>query len=210
MKSLVNNGVFDEDFGRLQIHFETVERDTTNPTRYHVTGASRHLKQVTPFNGNIDITDVKRLNGTLEDMLKRMPGGNGEDGRITEGLESGPYVLVNGVFNLREDSTKKFSGVFNGNLTFALREEPDGRLSNKWNRTTSKYYRNFIYQGKWTSHDGSFSADATWADGRIPVPDGVDVGQNEFTVAPKYAKEGWKKDGNGNYIDNPEYWWRVK
>ncbi len=65
--------------------------------------------------------------------------------------------------------------------------------------------------GRWKSYeDETFKVVSVWADGRIPVPDGVDVGDSDFKIAPPYEKHGWKKDGDGNYIDNPEFWWRVK
>ena len=203
-------GVFDSTYGRLQIRFENVTKDKDNPLVYHVSGASRHMKQVTPFKGTIQITEITKSTGTLNDMLMAMPGMKVEESRIADGLERGDFVFVKATYNLREDSTKKFSGVFSGNMQFALRVKPDGSLSNDWNRSESNYYRNFVYQGNWTSYNGKFFAPATWADGRIPVKDGVDVGQREFQIAPKYEKNGWKRNDNGDYVDSPEYWWRAK
>ncbi|HZF99446.1 MAG TPA: hypothetical protein VEY71_00515 [Chitinophagales bacterium] len=203
-------GVFDTTNGRLQIHFENVAKDKDNPLVYRVRGASRHMKQVTPFKGSIRITEITKATGALNDMLNAMPGMKTEDSRMADGVERGDYVLVNGTFDLREDSTKKFSGVFSGDVQFALRVKPDGSLSNDWNRSESNYYRNFVYRGSWRAHTKKFSAPAAWSDGRIPVKEGVDVGQHEFRIAPQFEKHGWKRNENGDYEDNPEYWWRMK
>ena len=203
-------GVFDSTYGRLQIRFETVSKDKDNALVYRVTGASRHMKQVTPFTGMIQVKNITKMNGTLDDMLRAMPGIQVEDSRVKEGDQKNDFVVVSATFLLREDSTQKYSGMFDGEVRFALRLTPDGSLSNDWNRGESNYFRNFVYRGEWTAFGGGFSAPVAWADGRIPVGVGVDVGQREFQVAPKFEKYGWKRNDNGDYIDNPEYWWRVK
>src|SRR5688500_5208244 len=93
-------GVFDTTYGRLQMQFENVRKDKENPLVYHVSSASRHMKQVTPFKGTILIDEITKSTGTLTDMLNAMPGMKSEDSRVTDGLERGDFISVKATYEL--------------------------------------------------------------------------------------------------------------
>lgn len=185
-------GVFDKNYGRIQMHFATIQHDAANPCKYLVTGASRHMGTVTPFVGWIEIGEVRVLD---------QRGSSAEPGALDLGV-TGTYVL-------REDSTQKYSGIFQGKLNFRLHRFPDNTLLDDQLARMGPIYRNFTYQGTYqfyTSRRGP-GVQASWSRGRLPVPDGLDVGKDRFQISPKYEKNGWQRDSTGKYVDDVPKWW---
>lgn len=200
-----NNGVFGNDYGRLQIAFATVKKDPEKPAFYHVTGASRHKKNVNQFAGDLIIDKIYQYPGDREIYT--------EDPERMVASDTKPdkaYTIIEGRFRITEDTAQQFSGQFIGTFKLKLHELKDGSLINDLRNYEGAQYSNAIFQGNWRTRGLKEPVKAVWAEGRIPVPEGVDTGTNEFTIAKEYEEHGWKKDESGKYADNPTRWWIKK
>jgi hypothetical protein len=69
-------------------------------------------------------------------------------------------------------------------------------------------YSNNTFKGKWRPYNSTKTFPVAWGEGRIPVKEGIDNGEKEFEIAAKYKRNGWQKNTAGEFIDNPEYWWK--
>ena len=200
-----SNGVFGDDYGRLQIVLTSVKRDSLNPKIYHVTGASRHMKNVTPFTGTIRLVIVYEYPGNFETYRENA---DEIEAKIHPGEPVRVYTITNGNFEFLEDSTRKFSGMFSGNFMLKFHRHENDRLVNDLRDWENIRYSNNIFRGTWKPYNSTKPFAVAWAEGRIPVPDGIDVGINDFEICTKYKRNGWQKNTAGEFIDNPEYWWR--
>jgi len=184
-------GVFTKNYERIQMHFSTVERDAANACLYHVAGASRHRENVTPFKGTILIQEVRIL-----------------DTRTATAEDNAQDLAFKAVYTLKEDSTQKYSGVFHGRLNFQLHQFPDRTLLDDRLAKMGPRYSNFTYEGTFQFHGKSGAGKpCNWGRGRLPVPDGVDVGKDKFQVAPEYVKGGWMRNLDGSYKEDVPQWW---
>lgn len=182
-------GFFDTtNYWRIQMHFESIVKDKSNPLVYHIFGASRRRKTVTAFEGTIRIKHVFPVND------KRYPPGKIYD--------------IDAEYSLSEDSTKKFSGKFEGKSGFRLHQNSRNILSDLEERIFGNRYSNFTYKGIWTAYKSRKTIVCCWGNGRLPVHKKIDIGDKAFSIADKYIKYGWKKDNKGNYLDNPSEWWK--
>jgi hypothetical protein len=186
-------GVFDRSYGRIQLHFATVTRDAENACLYHITGASRHRETVTPFKGTIRIDEVRIL-----------------DVRTAAAQDEAQDVGIKATYVLKEDSSQKYSGVFRGQLTFQLHQYPDRTLIDNLVAQMGPLYRNFTYQGTFSFHGSAKTKPAGWGRGRLPVPEGVDVGKDRFRIAPKYESGGWQRNPDGSYKEDVARWWEAR
>jgi hypothetical protein len=200
-----NNGVFGDDYGRLQIVFTSVRKDTLNPLKYHVTGASRHMKNVTPFKGIIELVIIYEYPGNYDTYRE---DADEIEAKIHPGEAIRVYTITNGNFEFCEDKTKKFSGVFSGNFMLKFHRIKDDVLVNDLQEWENIRYSNNAFKGTWRSYNSTKTFAVAWGEGRIPLKEGVDIGEKEFEIAAKYKRNGWQKNTAGEFIDNPEYWWK--
>jgi hypothetical protein len=200
-----NNGVFGNNYARIQIAFTEVIKYRDKPAVYHVTGASRHLNTVTAFKGELIIEKVYQYPGNFEIY-------NVNPDRIVNSEDRGDelYTILEGRYQLREDSMSKYSGVFTGTFKYKFHLHKDGSLVNDMRDWEGLLYSNAIFTGNWNPYTNGKAVPCSWAEGRIPVPEGVDVGETEFQVSEQYIKNGWQRSNSGKYIDNPEKWWIKK
>ncbi|MDX5395658.1 MAG: hypothetical protein LPK21_05615, partial [Hymenobacteraceae bacterium] len=180
------NGVFDKNYSRLQIHFETIKQDSSVTELYHITGASRHRNVVTPFSGKIKIEQVKPAQVN-----------------ITKEFPEAKFLSVEAVYELNENSKSPYSGSFTGKLQFIFQQNKQGAILPAAS-TEFKPYSNFTYNGIWKHYKSGSEVWCAWGLGHLPVPAGVDVGENDFEIAEKYRNNGWKKDKNQQLTDNPK------
>jgi hypothetical protein len=197
-----SNGVFGNNYARIQIVFTQMIKGRDKPAIYNLKGASRHLQTVTPFSGELVITKVYQYPGNFEiyqDDPDRIV--------VSEDIGDELYTVIEGNYILREDSTKKYSGVFKGTFKYKFHQHKNGQLVNDLREWEGLFYSNKIFTGSWTSYTNGKAVPCNWAEGRIPVPEGVDVGETEFEVAGMYEKNGWQKNSSGDFVDHPERWW---
>ena len=200
-----NNGVFGDEYGRLQIVLTSVKKDTVNPLRYNVTGASRHMKNVTPFKGFIELVIIYEYPGNYEIYRE---DADEIEAKIHPGEPMRVYTITNGNFEFYEDRTKKFSGVFSGNFMLKFHRVEGDELVNDLQEWENIRYSNNTFKGNWRPYTSTKSFPVAWGEGRIPVKEGIDIGDEEFEIAPRYKRHGWQKNTAGEFIDNPEFWWK--
>jgi hypothetical protein len=200
-----STGVFGNNYARIQIAFAEITKNRDKPAVFQITGASRHLKTVTPFTGELVINKVFQYPGNFE-IYQEDP----DRIVVSEDVGDDLYTVIEGSYRLREDSTKKYSGVFMGTFRYKFHLHKDGKLVNDLRDWEGIVYSNAIYTGTWKPYTNGKAVPCNWAEGRVPVPEGVDVGETEFQVSEQYIENGWQMSGSGKYIDNPEKWWIIK
>ena len=96
-------------------------------------------------------------------------------------------------YNLEEEASQAGSGVFTGYLLFYWYETNDGKFVYDDIDSHSDSYCNNQYAGTWKSNKTKKSKPCAWGQYRVPNSGDLDVGAGEFSVNPKYAKNGWGK-----------------
>ena len=200
------DGVFDTGYWRIQIHFESVVRDNADYTVYHVNGASRHRKVITPFSGTIKIKEVIQYDREVYWAMDTNADKSADEPLYSE--RKSKYTYLTADYFLSEDTNAKFSGRYTGLLTFALHETQNGTLLDNLSDYEGDGFSNFTYNGIWTSYKTRKSKLCIWGEGRLPIPDNVDVGVGEFIISERYQNNGWQRNKDFELSDDPEYWWR--
>jgi hypothetical protein len=187
------DGVFDTMFQRIQIHFETIARDSIDGCVYHILGADRLKGLATPFKGEIKIFQIVEHVGNLYEP--EVPS----DDRL---------INFYGSYKFEEQSSVAGAGIFEGRLTIYMTLNSDNRLVDDIGEYMGDSFTNFTYQGTWTSYKTGQTKTCTWGQGRLPDTGDFDVGAGALFVNDKYKKNGWQKDENNiEYLDNPKNWW---
>jgi hypothetical protein len=195
------NGVFDSIYQRIQFHFQTVAKDAKQPELYHVTGASRKNKVVTPFAGIITFTKIKQYDRAflwVMDTLFEPPS----DSAFFD-PKSFLYTYCVAKYAFKDDK-----GVFMGKFEFGVHQDLDGNILDDLDKYQPDGYSNYIFKGVWVETSTEKEIPCSWGDGRLPVPEGVDVGIDAFQIARLYRKYGWQMNARGELLDNPVNWWK--
>lgn len=194
------DGVFDTSYWRIQMHFETILKDSVKPNVYHIYGFSRHKNVVTPFSGHVVINEVQQYPGNFYYAMDTSKKDFNE-----EGIH---YISVSATYTLLEDSHFRFSGIFKGKLGFGLHKLKNKALVNDLLEYEQDGYSNFTYNGTWNQYHSIQYLQCIWGDGRLPLPRGVGIGASEFLIAEKYRHNGWERNDRFELVDNPKFWWK--
>lgn len=200
------DGVFDTGYWRIQIHFEKIVRDKNTPNIYHVIGASRLKGLITPFKGDITITTVTQYDRQLYWVMDTNAGKSGDNPKYDE--KATRYTDIDAAYIFYEDSSRKFTGLFSGKLSFGLHQSKNGDLLDDLGDYEGDSFNNFIYNGTWISYTTHQRKLCIWGEGKLPVPNDVSVGVSEFIIAERYQNHGWQRDKNFELADTLQYWWR--
>lgn len=190
------NGVYGDDYSRIEFHLTNIEQDNADLLSYRVKGKDRHKNVVTSFEGTIRIT--KAL------------------------LYSTPHEMNDSIYPIRivahyeftEDKTSRYSGVFTGTLRtdFVYKpREPDVYMLDQ---EGDDGYMNNTFVGVWTSKSGK-QKKCIWGLERLPFTEDWDEGAGEIYVNKKYLRNGWESymkhnellEKNG-VIMQKDMWWK--
>jgi hypothetical protein len=195
------NGFFGPDNYRIEFVITEVKQDAYNVNIYHVKGKNRHKGMITPFEGEISIIDIASFSDP-----------NIIPTYLTDLNVKGLYAL-NGTFQLRENPTAKFSGIFEGKFLTEVSlnaDRIDGGLSiNEWyySENLPSHGAGLRYDGKWTNYsDPNDAKNVVWASDFFRFANEIlkdfSYGEREVEINEKYRNLGWQTLWDG------EEWWQ--
>lgn len=198
----VLNGFYGADHYRIEFALLEVRRDPANPAHYFVKGKNRFKKSITPFEGDILLTQL--MNQPPAEVPKGETGKGLKDFYRQLNQENAYSVL--GTFTLREDAAYKGAGVFKGEvlIDFSVSEEGDIRL---FSRNADKNTRGggVLFEGTWENPETHQQKPVLLVQNIFEYQQDIFrdfvVGERDRDFNPKYAKLGWD-----TYWQNEEWW----
>ena len=197
IKDYPNNGFYGADHYRIEFLFTACVRDEKDPTLYHISGKNRHKKEITPFSGTFRITQLSEFTDPNLDTAE------------VNSMEVLKMYAAQGEFELKEDSTAKYSGVFKGKMKFEL-----GTYKNPEYKPSFWYFSKQLPSG-----GGGYTMEGTWtsytkkdmvkpfiiADDFFAIANGIikdfSYGEREVEINEKYRSLGWE-----TLWENDEWW----
>jgi hypothetical protein len=195
IKEYPDNGFFGDDRYRIEFLLSTCRRDDTDPTLFHVTGKNRHKKIITPYSGTIRVTQLSEFADPNLDTAEY------------NNMNVLKMYAAQGEFELREDSTVKYSGVFKGKTKFEFAtyaaEKPGFWFYSKNLPSGSAGYR---MDGNWTSYtDKNRIKSVIFASDLFAIANDIlkdfSYGEREVEINEKYRSLGWQ-----SFWENEEWW----
>jgi hypothetical protein len=177
-----NIGIIDDNYQRLTMVLYQIRVDPKDPSRYQVSGRSQVNQNKTDFNGTFKLKELY--------LYDQFDYGVDEEYQDKGLIEQGFAVFD---YQLNEDSTQQYSGVFTGKLYSKWYLTDDDVIHYDFIDYYSDSYFNNLYYGTWREYGNTQSKVATWADYKLPqevVPD-LNIGAGTFSPNPKYLKYGW-------------------
>lgn len=196
-------GFIGDDYQRFFIHFVSVIQNPTNPIEYLVYGKTKVKETICSFQGTITIRQARIYK--IGDIPAFKQG----------------YAICDVI--LFEDKKQPSTGSIKGKLKSEFIIDDKGRFLYDAINFVADGFSNNQFVGNWTSYKTKISKKCNWGDYRIPEcnwSNGCDIGAGEFSISPKYLKNGWEnyKLANLNNPDSPESrkarkkeneeWWR--
>ena len=178
-KSVPYIGYIGTDYQKFSIDLQKVQR--TDDNQYDVSGITIVKNNRCNFRGIIDIVENREFTHPTYGVDDSMKG---------QFRRRGCSIAK---YNLEEETSQTGSGVFTGYLLFYWYENNDGKFVYDDIDSHSDSYCNNQYAGTWKSNKTKKSKPCAWGQYRVPNSGDLDVGAGEFSVNPKYAKNGWGK-----------------
>ena len=198
-------GYIGNDFQRFYIHFNTVEKNNSNPLKYQITGKTRVKENICSFDGVLNITNVVILPELYCD---------GENYLFQQGYLEGSYEF-------RENKDEYGAGVLKGTFRTNFYIDNEGKmLYDGLNQNHSDPFNNNQFTGTWTGYKTGAVKKCNWGDYRIPDSKGLNSGAAEFHPLNASEKNGWAnyvKASYSNYnnaerekawAEESRQWWR--
>lgn len=165
-------GYIGADYQRLHINFNSVKK--ASKTKYIVSGEYKITAEARPFNGEIQITKIKKyanLNYGVDDFMK---------GKInTQGIALASYFLKgDGGFQAK------------GQMLIKWYIDGDQRLAYDDISEDEDMYANDLFCGECKVGKAQ-AKPCAWGHYRIPNSGDLDVGAGEFSPNTKYLNNGW-------------------
>ena len=165
-------GYIGADYQRLHINFSSVKK--VSKTRYIVSGEYKITTEARPFNGEIQITKIKKyanLNYGVDDFMK---------GKINaQGIALASYILKgDGGFQAK------------GQMLIKWYINSDQRLAYDDISEDEDMYANDLFCGECKVGKAQ-TKPCAWGHYRIPNSGDLDVGAGEFSPNTKYLNNGW-------------------
>ncbi len=195
-----HNGIIGKNYQRIQIHIDTVYKNTYDDKNYIVIGKSKVKDNICSFKGDIKIISIF----------------------IDKDCDYEDFSNCGDLFasyTFYEDSTQYHSGIFKGitecsiyvdkkNKKIILDDLSDG-ADGYWNRS---------FVGTWSNYSNKIKKKCIWGDYRLPFTFDFDCGTGEMHINEKYANNGWKTFNDGTEIVNvandlwetKDKWWLRK
>ncbi|HTA81504.1 MAG TPA: hypothetical protein VK783_01090 [Bacteroidia bacterium] len=200
-ESAVIVGFIGSNYQRIQIHYSSIVKDKSKPDEYLVKGKSKVKDNVCDFTGVITITK------TIEN--EQYTGDTGKAAMYVN-LDSVREGTLTAHYNFKEDSTQKFSGIFDGTLTSDFYLDINYKPHYDNTMQGADDYSNNQFTGTWIMYGGKLIKKCNWGDYRIPDCGNLDVGVGNFTPDQKYIKNGWQNYCTGCPDDSnkTKNWWQ--
>ena len=165
-------GYIGADYHRLHINFNSVKK--VSKTKYIVSGEYKITAEARPFNGEIQITKIKKyinLNYSVDDFIK---------GKIkAQGIALASYILKgDGGFQAK------------GQMLIKWYINSDQRLAYDDISEDEDMYANDLFCGECKVGKAQ-TKPCAWGHYRIPNSGDLDVGAGEFSPNTKYLNNGW-------------------
>lgn len=165
-------GYIGADYHRLHINFSNVKK--ASHTKYIVSGEYKISAEARPFNGEIQITKIRKytnLNYGVDDFMK---------GKINaQGIALASYFLKgDGGFQAK------------GQMLIKWYIDSDKRLAYDDISEDEDMYANNLFCGECKVGKAQIKPCA-WGHYRIPNSGDLDIGAGEFSPSPKYLSNGW-------------------
>jgi len=173
-------GYIGANYRRIKVTFSAVEKNTTLPNVYYLSGSTTVSNNKCDFEGTITVEQIrefKQLHYGVDDMYK-------DHGIKSQGILIGRYL-----FN--ENPGQTHVGIFQGVMTLWWYLDKNGRVQYDNLENHSDRFRNNQYVGTWTEYGKLLSKPCNWGEYRIPLSGDLDIGAGEFSVNPKYYGVGW-------------------
>lgn len=165
-------GYIGADYQRLHINFNSVKK--ASKTKYIVSGEYKITAEARPFNGEIQITKIKKyanLNYGVDDFMK--------DKINAQGIALVSYILKgDGGFQAK------------GQMLIKWYINSDQRLTYDDISEDEDMYANDLFCGECNVGKAQIKPCA-WGQYRIPNSGDLDVGAGEFSPNTKYLNNGW-------------------
>ena len=165
-------GYIGADYHRLHINFSNVKK--ASHTKYIVSGEYKISAEARPFNGEIQITKIRKytnLNYGVDDFMK---------GKINaQGIALASYFLKgDGGFQAK------------GQMLIKWYIDSDKRLAYDDISEDEDMYANNLFCGECKVGKAQIKPCA-WGHYRIPNSGDLDIGAGEFSPSQKYINNGW-------------------
>ena len=165
-------GYIGADYHRLHINFSNVKK--ASHTKYIVSGEYKISAEAHPFNGEIQITKIRKytnLNYGVDDFMK---------GKINaQGIALASYILKgDGGFQAK------------GQMLIKWYINSDQRLAYDDISEDEDMYANDLFCGECKVGNAQ-TKPCAWGHYRIPNSGDLDVGAGEFSPNTKYLNNGW-------------------
>lgn len=163
---------------KMDITLLSATQDNHRPDLYRVLGSVVFKGRKSAFVGTITIKQIRSY--THPDF--------GTDDEMKNSLHDQGVAIAD--YSLKENSAHSNSGTFKGTLATSWYINKQGQLKAD-NYIPSDSYANSQFYGTWTNFRTNATAIAVWGQHRIPCSGDLDIGAGEFSVSPKYKKNGW-------------------
>ncbi|WP_062056559.1 hypothetical protein [Aquimarina longa] len=166
---------------RLNIIFNSIIRDSNDPTCYIIKGQSTvKSTNLRLFKGDINVVSNYYFSKLDEDPMTS---------KESEQIIKQGFSIAE--FKLDEDSKFTATGVFKGYALIRWFVDKGNNIF--YDRTQDDYdsYSNNQFLGTWTSYKTGKSSPVAWGQYRIPCSGDLDIGAAEFSPNEKYYKYGW-------------------
>ncbi len=175
-------GIIGSDFQRLRIKLISIQKNSSNPNEYFVSGKSFVKNNICDFNGTIQIREISEL--------KELHFGVDNDYKNRRIKSQGILVAD---FELTESPNLKYAGIFKGQLFTKWYLDSTNQIQYDDIQANSDEYLNNAFIGIWVDNLSHKEKICKWADFRVPEVDSdFDVGAAEFSPSEKYLTKGWK------------------
>lgn len=165
-------GYIGNNYQRFFIHFVSVIKNSSKPTKYYVYGKTKVKDNICPFQGTLKIESSKVFYDL--DFPKTKQG------------------IIYGTYEFYENSNQKGTGILSGKFETNFYIDKSDKLKYNVLKFSADGFCNNMFQGVWTSYKTKKSKQCNWGDYRIPLSDDLDIGAGEFVVNPDYEEFGWK------------------
>jgi len=199
-RNVDQNGVIGKNYQRIQIHIDTVYKNSYDDKTYIVKGKSKVKDNICSFKGELKIITI-----FIDKDCDYEDFNNCGD------------LFASYIFY--EDSTQYHSGIFKGitecsiyidskNKKVILDNLSDG-ADGYWNRS---------YVGTWSNYSNKIKKKCIWGDYRLPFTFDFDCGTGEMHINDKYVNNGWKSFNDATEMINvgkdiwetKDKWWLKK
>lgn len=181
-------GFIGENYQRMKIKYLSIIRNTENANKYYVYGKTMVNSNVCQFIGEIEITNIRKVNDVEQHLLLEEAKKQHDEDAIKV-FSTQKYILL-GEYKYFEDSNGSGTGIFKGVVRSSFIMNSKKVVYDDWEFESDSFSNN-QHVGTWTSYKNSMAKQCNWGDCRIPYSGDLDVGAAEFSPNEKYLKFGW-------------------